>query len=182
MDIKSLLTTRNGMYYDYDKNKNLYKTFLFIHNDHIGYVMGVSCKNIKKISLNTNTEIFLKSKNEFSEGNNWFEITSKNLYNLMSAHNKISSIAVNAEYKIYRNFKYSIFLKKHKSYNFIDNKMKTLYKKFDYGIPNYIYTPDYSPPSPDYSPPSPDYSPHTPDYSPPSPDYSPHTPTQIFFS
>ena len=176
MDTTNLLKTRNGMYYDYDKTNKLYKTFLIIHNDHIAYVMGVSCKNIKKISVNTNSEISLNHKNKFSEGNSWFEIKSINLYDLMSAHNKISSIAINADFKIYRNFKYPIFIKKHIAYNIIDSRAKILYEKFDYGLPDYTSSPVYSPHSPEYSPSSPSYSPHTPEYSPPSPSYSPHSP------
>tara|TARA_B100001027_G_scaffold57548_1_gene38865 strand:- start:248 stop:883 length:636 start_codon:yes stop_codon:yes gene_type:complete len=183
MDTRNLLKTRNGMYYDYNNTKNQYKTFLIIHQDHIGFIMGVRCKNIKKISLNTNTEISLKLKNAFSEGNSWFEIKSINLYDLMSAHNKISSIAFNANFKIYRNFKYPIFIKKHKLYNIMDSKMTNLYQKFYYGCPNYTSSSSYSPHSPKYNQPSPTYSPHSyqynpssPTYSPPSPTYSPHSP------
>lgn len=173
MDTKNLLKTRNGMYYDYDKTKNQYKTFLIIHNDHIGYILGVSSKNIKKISINTNSEITLNPKNEFSEGNSWFEINSINLYNLMSAHNKISSIAINADFKIYRNFKYPIFIKKYIAYNIIDRRINDLYQKFDYGLPDYTSSPVYIPHSPEYTPHSP---PTSPTYSPHSPQYSPHSP------
>jgi hypothetical protein len=171
MDTKSLLTTRNGMYYNYNDITKIYISFLLIHKDHIGYIIGGNGKNIKKISYNTNTRIFLKSENEFSEGNKWFKIESNNLYNLMSSFNKISSIACNAEYKIYRNFKYINFINNHKYYNNIYNKLTSLYNTVDYRS-----SPDYSPHSPDYAPSSPSYSPHSPDYAPSSPSYSPHSP------
>jgi len=159
MDTSNLLITRNGLYYDYNDTTKLYKTFLIIHNDHIGYIIGSKGKNIKRIEYKTNSKVLLKSKNAFSLGNSWFNIEAGNLYDLMSAHNKISSIACNAEYKIYRNFKYVIFLKNHKFYNSIYNRLSYLYNNYNYVSSDYTLSPIYIPPSPDYSPPSPDYSP-----------------------
>ena len=90
----------------------------------------------------------------YSNGYKWFYIESSNIYDLMSAYNKLVSIANNAEYKIYRNFLYIQYLKIQKQYYSCNSK---IYYSYD----------TYSPYSPDYSP---DY---LPDYSPDSPDYSP---------
>ena len=53
MDTSNLSITRNGLYYDYNKLTKVYKTFLIIHNEHIGYIVGSKGKNIKRILLHT---------------------------------------------------------------------------------------------------------------------------------
>ena len=138
MDISLMSKTKNGLHMDYDVNFKKYKTFLIVHNDHIGFIMGKNCKNIKKINLQTNSKIFLKDDNLYSKGCKWFYIESSNIYDLISTYNKLVSIANNAEYKIYRNFLYVQYLKIPKQYG--DNSKR--YYSYD----TYIeYSPSYSP-------------------------------------
>ena len=178
MDISNLSKTKNGMYYDVSQNINLYKTFITIHNDHIGFIIGVNGKNIKKIINATNSNIILKEINAFSNGYKWFNIESNNLFNLMIAYNKLISIAVNAEYKIYRNITYKKCLKNFRDYKYINTKSTNNYLPRSPSFYPYYpqYSPSYSPNSPSYSPNSPSYSPNSPSYSPNSPSYSPNSP------
>jgi len=165
MDTSNLSITRNGLYYDYNKLTKVYKTFLIIHNEHIGYIVGSKGKNIKRIEYKTKSKVLLKSGNEFSLGNSWFYIESCSLYDLMSAYNKICGIACNAEYKIYRNFKYAIYLKNHKYYNSIYNRISNLYNNYNYVSSDSKLNPIFIQDSLSYYPSSPDYSPPTQSFS-----------------
>ena len=152
MDVSLMSKTKNGLPIIYDSVLNKYKTFCIVHNDHIGFIIGKNAKNINKINSQTTSKILLKDYNIYSNGYKWFYIESSNIYDLMSAYNKLVSIANNAEYKIYRNFLYVQYLKIQKQYYSCNSK---IYYTYD----------TYSPDSPHYSPDSPDYSP---DYSPDS--------------
>ena len=163
MDISLMEKTRNGL--QYHKSKNLYRTFLCVHEDHIGFILGKKQKNITNIQQQTSSKIVLKTPTFFSKGFPWFYIETENIYNLMSAYNKLVTIAVNAEYKIYRQFYYIYYLKNYSNYsNYSDIQKKHInYNSnlsISYSYPQSPY--DYSDNSPSYSPESPSYSPESP--------------------
>ena len=167
MDTTNFLLTRNGLPYDYNKKSNTYTTFLVIHNDHIGYIFGANGKNIKSISSKTKTKISLENVNNFSNNNNWLKIDSiNNLYNLISAYNRLTGLAINANLRTFKKYNYKEYLKKRStSYTY------STYTYYTYTHSNYThstYTPTSDPSEtyyteiPYYYPPSP-----SPDYFPP---------------
>ena len=158
--------TKNGLHVEYDKSKKLYRTFLCIHDDHIGFILGKKQKNITNIQQQTSSKIVLKTPTFLSKGFPWFYIETKSIYDIMTAYNKLVTIAVNAEYKIYRQFYYINYLKIYSNYSDIYKK-HTIYNSnlnFSYSYPQSPY--DYLLNSPEYSPSSPSYSPESPSYSP----------------
>jgi len=170
--------TKNGL--QYHKYKNSYRTFLRVHEDHIGFILGKKQKNITNIQQQTSSKIVLKTPSFLSKGYPWFHIEAKSIYDIMSAYNKLVTIAVNAQYKIYRQFYYKNYLKNYSNYsNYCDiYKKYTNYNSnlsFSYSYPQSPY--DYSPHSPSYSPESPSYSPTSPSYSAESSSYFQESPS-----
>ena len=115
MDTSKLLLTKNGLPYDYNKESNTYITFLIIHYDHIGYIIGENGRNIKNLTNKKNIKISLENTNKFTNNNKWFKIESKNdLYSLISTFNKIVNIAIKANIKTFTKFFFKKYLKKNK--------------------------------------------------------------------
>lgn len=148
-----LKNTKNGMPF-FEERK--YSTYLEVHEDHIGYIMGKNSKTIKKIMNNTKSRIVLQKSNKNNK-NSRFLIETKSLDNLISAYDRLTNVSLNSNIVIPRNFLY-------KTYN------KNLHYPYStYITQDFSNTPTYSPESPSYSPQSPSYSPQSPSYSPESP-------------
>lgn len=175
MDISLMKKTKNGL--QYHKYKNSYRTFLRVHEDHIGFILGKKQKNITNIQQQTSSKIVLKTPSFLSKGYPWFHIEAKSIYDIMSAYNKLVTIAVNAQYKIYRQFYYKNYLKNYSNYCDIYKKYTNYNSNlsFSYSYPQSPY--DYSPHSPSYSPESPSYSPASPSYSAESSSYFQESPS-----
>ena len=168
--------TKNGMPF-FEERK--YTTYLEIHEDHIGYIIGTNSKTLKKIMNNTQCRIVLQKHNKNIK-NNWFLIESKNLEKLISAYNILINVSLNSNKVIPRDFNYKTYKNNLAYYPYSTYINRDFDNTLSYSQSSPSYSPDspsYSPNSPTYSPDSPSYSPESPTYSPDSPSYSPDSPS-----
>lgn len=100
-----LKNTKNGMPF-FEERK--YSTYLEVHRDHIGYIMGKNSKTLKKIMNITHCRIVLQKANKYIK-NKWFLIQSKSLDKLISAYDRLIYVCLNSNKVIPRDFNYKIY-------------------------------------------------------------------------
>ena len=77
---------------------NTYATFIKIHPDHFGFVIGRQGNTVKTIGRDTNTFVDGRQKpNNFSGGWPWIMIKGDNIENISQAFNRVRGIANEAE-------------------------------------------------------------------------------------
>ena len=95
----------------YVKECTTYQTFIPVHKDHIGFVIGRQGNTIKQIGTNFN--VFITGTptgpDKKNTGFPWIQIKSENCLKLEQAYNKICNVANEAQRRMPRNledFKY----------------------------------------------------------------------------
>ena len=141
-----------------------FQSWINIHPDHVGFVIGAKGATVKKIASDCRCYVKIQEPNQFSCGFPWFVIKGSTEINVCEAYHRIRTIANEAERRLPRlsnvinvlpepteNEPYVLGAVPPKKKKF---KVNTVIKKPE--------SPTYSPESPTYSPESPTYSPHSP--------------------
>jgi len=141
-----------------------FKSFVVIHPDHFGFVIGRQGNTVKQIGKNTHTFVDGRQKpNSLSKGWPWIMVTGDNLGNVKQAYNDIIKIASEAERRMPR------FTRQEFEVTAPKPRVKLVIK----GANIEDTQPESPPASPTYSPDSPTFAPHTPTFAPDSPTAAP---------
>jgi hypothetical protein len=76
---------------------NQYQSFLVVHPDHTGFIIGSGGVTVKKISRDTRCFIMVNDPNTFSNGMPWFMIKGNLETDVATAYHRLSTIANEAE-------------------------------------------------------------------------------------
>ena len=79
-----------------------YQSFVIVHHDHTGFVIGSRGATVKQIGRSSRTWVHVMPGNEFSSGHPWFIIKGKNLESVSTAHHYITTIAMEAQNRLPR--------------------------------------------------------------------------------
>jgi hypothetical protein len=74
-----------------------YSSYVIVHRDHAGFVIGAGGVTVKDIAVKTNTWIRIQPVNEFSFGHPWFLIKGRTEDVVAKAHHYITSMSFEAE-------------------------------------------------------------------------------------
>ena len=99
MDFSNFKTNCNGIPFCVMPE---FQTWLAIHPDHIGFVIGSKGQTVKKIAYDCNCYIRIQDPNPFSGGMPWFMIRGSNDLDICEAYHRLCTIANEANRRLCR--------------------------------------------------------------------------------
>lgn len=79
-----------------------FQTWLAVHQEHVGFVIGSNGQTIKKIASDCNCYIRIQDPNPFSSGMPWFMIRGSNDLDICEAYHRLCTIANEANKRMPR--------------------------------------------------------------------------------
>jgi hypothetical protein len=79
-----------------------YQSFVIVHKDHTGFVIGARGATVKQIGKSSRTWVHVMPANEFTYGHPWFIIKGRSQENVATAHHYITTIGSEAQRRLPR--------------------------------------------------------------------------------
>ena len=102
MDFSSIKTTGRGKYGIPFCVIPQFQSWLGVHPDHVGFLIGFNGQTVKKIAFDCKCYIKIQDPNNFSRGLPWFIIKSSTQENVCEAYQRLRTIANEAEKRMPR--------------------------------------------------------------------------------